>query len=56
MRYGYSQNFYLNNERKTLENFVSVCVFENLFLMSVKILPLFFISLNDPASRWFCDY
>lgn len=28
---------YLNNERKIFENFISVCVFENLFLMSVKI-------------------
>lgn len=28
MGYDYSQNFYLNNERKTLEKFLSVCVFE----------------------------
>lgn len=53
MGYGYSQNFYLNNERKTLENFISVCVFESLFLMSVKILLLLFTSLNDPASGYF---
>lgn len=54
--YGYSQHFYLNNERKTVENFISVCVFENLFLMSVKMLLLLFTSLDDPASRYFFDY
>lgn len=36
-------------------NFISVCVSENLFLMSVKILLLLFASLNDPASRYVCD-
>lgn len=56
MGYGYSQHFYLNNERKTVENFISVCVFENLFLMSVKMLLLLFTSLDDPASRYFFDY
>lgn len=37
------------NERKTFENVISVCVFENLFLISVKVLLLLFPSLDNPV-------
>lgn len=42
--------------KKNIENFISVCVFENLFLMSVKMLLLLFTSLDDPAAQNSCDY
>lgn len=48
---GYSQIFYLNNEIK-----ISVCVFENLFLMCLKDTAAALHFLNDPASRYFCAY
>lgn len=41
---------YLNNE-KHLKTFISVCIFENLFLMSVKMPWLLFTSLDDPDPR-----
>lgn len=43
---------YLNDYRKT----VTIPVFVSLwvFLVSVKVLLLFFASLNDPASQIFC--